>query len=80
MGETQKRWHDAVMESFDSAGTDMLFIGTARVHVVRSKADINSYHTVLEFPNGDIICPPPPGCRGFRYRDECRHVKRVREA
>lgn len=71
-------WHDAVVRSLEDSGEDRLFIGTALVHVVRSKADPNSFHTVLEFANGEIICPPPPGCKGFRYRDECSHVKKVR--
>lgn len=71
-------WHDAVVRSLESSGEDHLFIGVARVHVVKSSSDAGSFHTVLEFPNGEIICPPPPGCKGFRYRDECRHVKKVR--
>lgn len=73
-------WQDFINRSI-LADVNEAEIGNARVFVVKSESDPLDWYYVLVFADDETgaytyACGK---CDGFRFRDTCRHTKKVQE-
>lgn len=64
-------WQEQVIETLEQRNP--VNLGSAEVVAINSESDNMTFYYVLCFDNGNITCT----CRGFRYRDKCKHVEQV---
>ena len=67
--EGKKTWQEQIVGALEEQGP--LHFPNVEVFVYPSKSDPMAFYYVLVFPDGSAVC----NCKGFRFRDECDHVK-----
>ena len=68
-------WQKAMLAALDKVQSRVLPLGTVTAYAMKSVTDSQGFYYVLEFEGGEVVCT----CKGFRYNDDCVHVKTVRE-
>lgn len=69
---TEPGWQDTLLSYLKDSPNAM--IGNADIYVYKSKSDPMGFYYVFAFL-ANVVCT----CKGFRFRDDCWHVKDYRE-